>query len=125
TLLRAEYGDDIIEIAEEKGIDPVLFGAIALHETAYGTSSGVVDKNNHGGLMDPATDMQTQQQFSTLRDGLEAMAATLYNRIIEDGFVTNEQLGDIYAPFSVGNDRYKLNQHWIPTMKKLTTNLVD
>src|SRR5690625_7931919 len=45
----SEYGDDIIEIAEEKGIDPVLFGAIALHETAYGTSSGAVDKNNPGG----------------------------------------------------------------------------
>src|SRR5690625_454759 len=68
----SEYGDDMIEIAEEKGIDPVLFGAIALHETAYGTSSGVVDKNNPGGLMNPATNMQTQQQFSTLRDGLEA-----------------------------------------------------
>ena len=119
----SEYGDDIIEIAEEKGIDPVLFGAIALHETAYGTSSGVVDKNNPGGLMDPATDMQTQQQFSTLRDGLEAMAATLYNRIIEDGFVTIEQLGEIYAPVGAGNDPNNLNQHWIPTMKKLTTNL--
>src|SRR5699024_4823107 len=60
----AEYGDDIVEIAEEKGIDPVLFGAIALHETAYGTSSGVLDKNNPGGLMNPSTNMQSLQRFS-------------------------------------------------------------
>src|SRR5699024_4066754 len=49
------YGEDIIETAEEKDIDPVLFGAIALQETAYGPSSGVADKNNPVGLMDPAT----------------------------------------------------------------------
>src|SRR5699024_11278698 len=40
------YGDDIIDLSEEKGIDPVLFGAIALHETGYGTSRGVVDKKD-------------------------------------------------------------------------------
>jgi len=119
----SDYGDDIIEIAEEKGIDPVLFGAIALHETAYGTSSGVVNKNNPGGLMDPATNMQTQQQFSTLREGLEAMASTLYNRIIEDGFVTIEQLGEIYAPVGAANDPDNLNQHWVPTMENLTQEL--
>lgn len=119
----SEHGDDMIEIAEEKGIDPVLFGAIALHETAYGTSSGVVNKNNPGGLMDPATKMQSQQQFSTLREGLEAMAATLSNRIIEDGLVTIEQLGEVYAPVGAENDPNNLNQHWIPTMEKLTQKL--
>ena len=119
----AEYGDDIVEIAEEKGIDPVLFGAIALHETAYGTSSGVLDKNNPGGLMNPSTNMQSLQRFSTLREGLEAMAATLYNRIIEDGLVTIEQLGEIYAPVGAANDPNNLNQHWIPTMKELTKKL--
>ncbi|MBU5466984.1 peptidoglycan DD-metalloendopeptidase family protein [Virgibacillus sp. MSJ-26] len=119
----AEYGDDIIEIAEEKDIDPVLFGAIALHETAYGTSKGVIDKNNPGGLMNPSTNMQSLQRFSTLREGLEAMAATLYNRIIEDGLVTIEQLGEIYAPVGATNDPNNLNQHWIPTMKELTKKL--
>lgn len=119
----SKYGNDIIEVAEEKGIDPVLFGAIALHETAYGTSSGVVDKNNPGGLMDPATNMQSLQRFSTLREGLDAMATTLYNRIIEDGLVTIEQLGEIYAPVGAANDPSNLNQHWIPTMEELTKKL--
>src|SRR5699024_5405621 len=108
----SEYGDDIVEIAEEKGIDPVLFGAIALHETAYGTSSGVVDKNNPGGLMDPATNMQSLQRFSTLREGLEAMAAILYNRIIEDGFVMLDKYGEIIAPYGASNDPTKLNKYW-------------
>ncbi|GGJ75366.1 peptidoglycan DD-metalloendopeptidase family protein [Virgibacillus salexigens] len=117
------YGNDIIELSEEKGIDPILFGAIALHETGYGTSSGVVDKNNPGGLMDPATDWQTLQRFPTLKDGLEAMADTLYNRIIVDGLVTIEQLGEVYAPIGAENDPNNLNKHWIPTMKKLTANM--
>ncbi|OZU88641.1 TrsG protein [Virgibacillus indicus] len=117
------YGDDIIELSKEKGIDPILFGAIALHETGYGTSDGVVKKRNPGGLMDPATDWQTLQRFPTLREGLEAMAVTLYNRIIVDGLVTIDQLGEVYAPIGAENDPNNLNKHWIPTMKKLTTNL--
>lgn len=119
----SDYGDDIIELSQEKGIDPILFGAIALHETGYGTSNGVVEKNNPGGLMDPATDWQTLQRFPTLKDGLEAMAVTLYNRIIVDGLVTIEQLGEVYAPIGAENDPNNLNKHWIPTMKKLTANL--
>lgn len=117
------YGDDIIELSQQKGIDPILFGAIALHETGYGTSNGVVNKNNPGGLMNPETNWQTLQRFPTLRDGLEAMAVTLYNRIIEDGLVTIDQLGEVYAPVGAENDPNNLNRHWIPTMKKLTTNL--
>src|SRR5690625_6568073 len=62
----AEYGDDIIEIAEEKGIDPVLFGAIALHETAYGTSRGAVDKKNPSGWMETATNMKSYQRVATM-----------------------------------------------------------
>lgn len=117
------YGDDIIELSKQRGIDPILFGAIALHETGYGTSNGVVNKNNPGGLMDPATDWQTLQRFPTLKDGLEAMAVTLYNRIIVDGLVTIDQLGEVYAPIGAANDPNNLNRHWIPTMNKITTNL--
>src|SRR5699024_9020501 len=117
------YGDDIIELSEEKGIDPVLFGAIALHETGYGTSSGVVDKNNPGGLMDPATDWQTLQIFQKLKDRIEAIEDILYNRIIRDGVVTIEQLGKVYAPIDAKNDPDNLNKHWVPTMRKLTANL--
>src|SRR5699024_1000598 len=117
------YGDDFVEIAEEKGIDPFLFGVIALHETAYGTSRGLVDNNKPGRHLVSDTHMQSLQRISTLRECLEAMAATLYNRIIEDGFVTIEQLGEIYAPFGAANDPNNLNQHWIPTMEELTKNL--
>src|SRR5699024_10642148 len=72
--------------------------------------------------MDPATDWQTLQHFPTLKNGLEAMADTLYNRIIGDGLVTIEQLGEVYAPIDVKNDPDNLNKHWVPTMKKLTAN---
>src|SRR5699024_12770341 len=78
---------------------------------------------NRGGMMDPETELQTLQHFPTLKDGLEAMADTLYNRIIGEGLVTIEQLGEVYAPIDAKNDPDNLNKHWIPTMKKLTANL--
>src|SRR5699024_11119921 len=36
------HGDDIIQLSEEKGLHPVLFAAIALHETAWGDRKSVV-----------------------------------------------------------------------------------
>src|SRR5690625_3802477 len=115
------YGDDIIELSEEKGLDPVLFGAITLHETGYGKSVALRTKNNPGGLME--SDGKTLQTFNSIRDGLEAMSVTLYNRIIVDGLVTIEDLGNVYAPIGVDNDPDNLNEHWVPTMKKLTKDM--
>ncbi|ARF69001.1 hypothetical protein B7C51_16095 [Paenibacillus larvae subsp. pulvifaciens] len=59
-----------IEIAEKQGIDPVLFAAISLHETAWGKNSAVTTKNNPGGLMSSSGLMV----FPTLDDGLETDA---------------------------------------------------
>src|SRR5699024_7597432 len=76
------HGDDIIQLSEEKDLDPVLFASIALHETAWGKSNAIQQKNNPGGLMDP--DGSGLFQFSTLKEGLESMSETLYNRIKVD-----------------------------------------
>src|SRR5699024_1944340 len=65
------YGDDIIDLYEEIGIDPVLVGPMALHETGYGASSEVVDKNIPGGLTDRATGWQTLQHYPALKNSLE------------------------------------------------------
>ncbi|WP_240458794.1 peptidoglycan DD-metalloendopeptidase family protein [Virgibacillus sp. Bac330] len=115
------HGDTIIELAKEKGIDPVLFGAIALHETAYGKSQAVVNKNNPGGLMNP--NGSGLYRFSNLDEGLSAMANTLYNRIIVDGLVTIEKLGSVYAPIGADNDPNNLNVHWAPNTKRIAAKL--
>lgn len=113
----------IIALSEEKGIDPVLFAAIAIHETGYGTSNAIVNKNNPGGLMDPKTGSKQLYSFPTLEDGLRAMANTLHNRIIRDGLVTLEALGSVYAPIGAANDPNNLNSHWVPNVTKIANEL--
>ena len=112
-------GNKIIKIAEEQGIDPVLFASIAFHETAWGTSNAVIEKNNPGGLMSS----NGLLVFVSLDEGLEAMGVTLHNRIIIDGKNTIELLGQVYAPIGAGNDPTGLNAHWVPTVMEIVSKL--
>lgn len=112
-------GDKIIELSEEKGIDPVLFASIAFHETMWGKSNAIVEKNNPGGLMG-ANGLMV---FDTLDEGLESMARTLYNRIIVDGLVTIEKLGAVYAPIGADNDPNDLNSNWVPVTTRIAESL--
>lgn len=112
------YGDKIIQLSQEKGIDPVLFASISLHETAWGKSNAIQSKNNPGGLMTSSGLMS----FATLDEGLESMARTLYNRIIVDGLLTIEKLGSVYAPIGADNDPTGLNNHWVPTVENIAVN---
>lgn len=115
----SEYGDTFIRIAEEQGIDPVLFAAISFNETAWGTSSAVTQKNNSGGLM-TANGLMS---FSTLEEGLECMGLTLHNRIIVDGLTTIEALGSVYCPVGADNDPTGMNINWVPTVTEIAEKL--
>src|SRR5690625_358311 len=115
------HGDAIVDLSEEKGIDPVLFAAISLHETAWGRSNAINNYNNPGGLMSPSSG--GLMQFDTLEEGLNSMARTLYNRIIRDGLVTVEKLGGVYAPIGADNDPDGLNENWVPTTLNIAQEL--
>ncbi|MBC2373748.1 hypothetical protein HBP98_17185 [Listeria booriae] len=110
-------------VSRKYGIDPVLFAAIAMNETAWGTSKAVAIKNNPGGLMDAATGMATVKVFASLDEGLDAMGQTLHNRIIVDGLNTIEKLGNVYAPVGAANDPSNLNSNWIPTVYSIAEKL--
>lgn len=114
-------GNDIKDIAKKQGIDPVLFAAIAYHETGGGTSSALKTKNNPGGLMSPSTGKL--MVFSSLREGLESMGRTLHNRILKDGLTTIEKLGSKYAPLGASNDPNNLNSHWVPRVTGYVSEL--
>jgi cell wall-associated NlpC family hydrolase len=114
-------GDSFAKIAKAKGIDPVIMAAIAFHETAYGTSNAVVNKNNPGGLMNP--NGSGLFVFSSVDEGLESLGKTLHNRILKDGKNTIEKLGSVYAPVGAANDPTGLNNHWVPNITKIVQNL--
>lgn len=111
--------DDIISISKEQGIDPVLFAAISLHETGFGKSNAIANKNNPGGLMGAGGLMS----FSSLKEGLEAMGTTLHNRIIVDGLDTIDKLGSVYAPLGAANDPNNLNANWVPNITDIVKSL--
>ena len=115
----SSYGPVIIDISEKQGIDPVLFAAIAFHESTYGTSNAIVNKNNPGGLIG----QNGLIVFSFLDEGLESMSRTLHNRIIKDGKTTIEKLGSVYAPLNANNDPNNLNKNWVPVVSNIVTQL--
>lgn len=117
----AGRGDEIKSIAEEKGIDPVLFAAISMNESTRGTSNAIVAYNNPGGLMNPKTGKLFR--FGSLTEGLQSMGRTLYNRIRVDGLTTIEKLGGVYAPVGAANDPTNLNSHWVPTVTSIASEL--
>ncbi|MDR5021423.1 peptidoglycan DD-metalloendopeptidase family protein [Bacillus thuringiensis] len=119
----ANKADSFMKAAETAKIDPVLLTAIALHETGYGKSNAVVNKNNPGGLMDPKTNWQTLQYFSSLEEGLVYMAGNLNRLYISQGLTTIDQIGGKYAPIGADNDPGGLNSYWIPTVTKIAQEL--
>lgn len=119
----AQKSDAFIKAAEAAKIDPVLLAAIALHETGYGKSNAVVNKNNPGGLMDPKTNWQTLQIFPTLDEGILYMAMNLNRLYISQGLTTIDQIGGKYAPIGASNDPYSQNQYWVPTVTKIAQEL--
>ncbi|KAB2372804.1 peptidoglycan DD-metalloendopeptidase family protein [Bacillus sp. RM2(2019)] len=119
----ANHADGFMKAAESAKIDPVLLAAIALHETGYGKSNAVVNKNNPGGLMDPKTNWQTLQIFSSLEEGLVYMAGNLNRLYISQGLTTIDQIGGKYAPIGADNDPGGLNKYWVPTVTKIAQEL--
>lgn len=113
--------DLFIEVADSHNFDPVLLSAIAFHETGYGTSTMVRERNNPGGLYNSSAG--TFFSFSSLEEGLDAMASNLARNYYADGLFTIEEIGARYAPIGVDNDPTNLNAHWVPTVTGIVNDL--
>lgn len=113
--------DMFVEVAEKYDFDPVLLSAIALHETGYGTSDMVRNKNNPGGLFNSSTG--TFYEFNSLEEGLDAMTSNLAENYYGEGLFTIEEIGSKYAPVGADNDPNNLNTHWIPTITGIVNDL--
>jgi D-alanyl-D-alanine carboxypeptidase/Mannosyl-glycoprotein endo-beta-N-acetylglucosaminidase len=111
--------EDVFQAAANKhGVDAALLMAIAQHETGRGTSAAVNDKNNPGGMMDAATDWAEIKKFASLDEGIDAMAANLKEKYIDQGLTTIEQIQKKYAPVGATNDPRGLNKDWVSGVSK-------
>lgn len=106
--------DKIIAEAKKAGVSPVIFAAIMIHESAWGTSQAIREHNNPSGQMDSSGIIH----YATLDEGIEATGRTLKNLIIEQKLQTVEALGSVYCPVGAANDPLGLNKNWVPAIKQ-------
>ncbi|MEK5105011.1 peptidoglycan DD-metalloendopeptidase family protein [Cytobacillus sp. FSL M8-0252] len=112
--------DVFLSIGYKHQVDPVLLASIAFHETGRGTSKMVVERNNPGGLYNSSAG--SFFVYSSLEEGIDAMASNLYRLYIGMGLLTIEQIGAKYAPIGVENDPNNLNIHWVPNVSKVVAS---
>lgn len=115
----SDKAEKILAEANKNGISPIIFAAIMIHESAWGTSAGIIEKNNPAGLMND----QGLIAYRTLDEGIEATGRTLKNLIIDRELNTVEKLGTVYCPINATNDPLGLNHYWVPMIKQLMVQL--
>lgn len=84
----------------EKGVDPYLAVAIALHETGcnWKCSTLVTSCNNVGGMKgSPSCGNGSYKAFATLEEGIKAYIDNLYNNYYAYGLNTPELINPKYA----------------------------
>lgn len=119
----AGMGEYIESVCEKYNIDPYLVASIMAQETGYGTSSAIVNQNNPGGYMDPATGCSTIKTFSSLEEGIEAVVRNLSNNYTSQGLTTIKSIGQKYCPVGAANDPTGLNSGWIPGVTTIYNKL--
>lgn len=118
-----DQGEMIARVAEENGIDPYLLASIMAFETGYGTSSAVRNHNNPGGMMDPATGSMTLINYSSLEDGVEAVARNLKKNYIDEGRTTILDISYKYCPVGAANDPNGTNSEWPSSVTSIYNKL--
>jgi hypothetical protein len=115
------HGDTFIRYGKEYGIDPAFLAAVSMHETGNGTSDGIHQKNNVGGMMmeNPETgEYNLLRTYSSVDDGIRAMASNLKRNYIDQGLISVEAIQRKYAPVGASNDPDGLNANWVGGVKK-------
>lgn len=113
------YESVLLESSKKHGVNPVLVYAIMMHETGYGTSKMVKERNNPAGLMGSGSPFV----FSSLAEGIDAAVANLYKLYISQGLVTIPDIQKKYAPIGAGNDPTGLNNNWINNVTSIANKL--
>ena len=119
----AGKGEMIAAIAEEYGLDPNLLASIMALETGWGTSSAIKNYNNPGGMMDPSSNWMSLKHYSSLEEGIRAVAKNLKENYIDQGLTTISSIGAKYCPVGAANDPNGTNSGWVPSVTSIYNQL--
>jgi hypothetical protein len=107
------YSKTFEEAGAKYGVAPQILAAIAMHETANGTSSAFRNKNNAMGVSDKSGPIA----MASVEESIDKMASLLGKGINEGtgpyaNAKTIDDIARVYAPPGAGNDPRNLNQFW-------------
>lgn len=119
----AGKGEMVAVIAEEYGLDPNLLASIMALETGWGTSSAIKNYNNPGGMMDPSSNWMSLKHYSSLEEGIRAVAKNLKENYIDQGLTTISSIGAKYCPVGAANDPNGTNSGWVPSVTSIYNQL--
>lgn len=105
-------GAKLLELQNKYGVSASILAAIAIHESANGTSNAAKNKNNVGGVMSASSGFKELATFDSVDECLEAMASNLKRNYIGQGLRSISQVHKKYCPIGAANDPNGINGGW-------------
>ena len=113
-------GEVFLAALEKYGINAAILAAIAMNESAYGTSKKARNLNNVGGIRSGAKGFK---KFNSVDECIMEMARLLKNSYINKGLTTIAQVGAKYCPTSDPEDKNGLNSGWPKLVSSITKQI--
>ena len=113
-------GEVFLAAQEKYGVNAAILAAIAINESAYGTSKKARNLNNVGGIRNGAKGFK---KFNSVDECIMEMAKLLKNDYINKGLITIAQVGAKYCPPSDPEDKSGLNAGWPNLVSSLTKQI--
>jgi murein DD-endopeptidase MepM/ murein hydrolase activator NlpD len=107
-------------MAISNSLDPVLFGAILLHESNFGTSDNIMNKKNPMNLKDENDNVI---EYETIEIGIEKSAEYLYENFISEEIVSISGIGEEFAPVDSEENPSNSNTHWVSSVNDIAVSL--
>lgn len=102
-----------VKYGNQYGIDPSFVLALTIFETGHFTSAGWLNKNNPGGIMDPATNSMVLMRFSSQEEAIRYTFWNLQDLYINNGLITPRVIQPVYTPVGAANDPNNTNGGWL------------
>lgn len=113
-------GEVFLAAQEKYGINAAILAAIAINESAYGTSKKARNLNNVGGIRSGAKGFK---KFNSVDECIMEMARLLKNSYINKGLTTIAQVGAKYCPPSDPEDKNGQNSGWPKLVSSITKQI--